>query len=270
MSRKIFAISYLMFFVAFTGLIPACQGKASTALGSTWEVPAYEQNYDSIIANFITQHAERAGYWALNFYGSSTTKENILDAAWGWGHSYAIAWYIGHGGYEDWWVWWPPHFERHKFIRDNEGGKVYDNDIYPETTCRFVRFAFLWSCHQGDEIGKKAYGWYRGMPFAWLHTSSLSSDGYKYPDGKGYTFNGFKGKAPYLANYLDGVDHACYYFLGIFYDRTLEYKYSIRAALDYAANAVWWDAPTFADCILYKGTGRGQMVVYGDGNLKIG
>lgn len=285
-SVKYFAVSYLVFFIAFVGLIPACQGKVSTALGSTWDIPDEEAEADAWVVGIIIGYSNLRGYTTYNWYNESTTKDNILDAAFGVGDTYAISWYIGHGHVDTWWHFWGWPWQWHTHtqyaITANDGSHVYDYEIYWETYCQNVRFVYLWSCEQGNEIGSvitypcgevRA----RGMPLAWLHTSDLSSDGYENPDGNGYTFIGFKGVAPFLTyDGLDGVTDAGECFAQCFYIAALFGMYSIRNALDFAASATFGD-PTFEDCILYQGYYigiwpfgySGQMVVYGDGNLHI-
>jgi hypothetical protein len=111
------------------------------------------------------------------------------------------------------------------------------------------------------------------MPYAWHHTTSLSSDGYASPDTGEFTFIGFEGKAPYLTYDGLGATDAGYYFLRNFYYAALYlgYYYSVNAALDYAAQMVW--GTSFANCILRTGftiaNETGKMKVYGNGNNHI-
>lgn len=110
----------------------------------------------------------------------------------------------------------------------------------------------------------------RGMPLAWIHTTSLSSDGYASPDGESQTFNGFEGSAPFLSNDGLGATDACYYFLEYFYYYALYrgHHCSVNVALDLAATNVW--GTDFSTCILRTGYTiedghNGKMKVYGDG-----
>lgn len=268
---------YLMFFVVVSGLITVGQGDVSSQLGSTWNVPQDEINAGQWVANQIDLVTRAKGFTSKNLFGAQTTTYNIYRAADGWNYYYAIAWYIGHGEWVDIWYWWPPHFERHWCITNDAGGWVYDTDIYLETADRHTRFVFLWSCEQGDEIGGMAYGRAHGMPFAWLHTSDLSSNGYENPDSGGYVFNGFVGPAPYLTwDGLDGKIDGGKYFSYWFYHHALMYNRKIIDALDYAAS--WtFSKPTFRDTALYNGYYLGswpfgvwgRMVVYGDGNHRL-
>jgi hypothetical protein len=117
----------------------------------------------------------------------------------------------------------------------------------------------------------------RGMPLAWLHTTSLSSDGYGSTDTSGQAFIGFDGVGPFLTYDGLGATDAGYCFLYAFYFFSLDqgYYYSINAALDFAANAVW--GTSFGNCILHTGywigswpfSEWGRLIVYGQGSLHI-
>jgi len=283
-SAKYFAVNYLMFLVALSGLIVTCQGKASVTLSSTWEVPSEEASAQSLVQIRINDFADLAGYTTYTYHGPDTTKENILEAASSFGHSYAIVWYVGHGWIRTWthyWGWpWQWHGHKQMLIVADDGTRVYDYEIYPETSGRNTRFVFLWSCEVGEEVGymktypcgeTKAYG----MPFAWLHTTDLSSNGYENPDGKGYVFIGFREQAPFLtADYVENVTNGGEWFTISFYRGALENGLSIIDALDYAAQYEF-SQQTFADTELYQGIyddyGQfvGYMKVYGDGNQKL-
>ena len=268
----------LLIFVLCLSLFPAhAFAKSSTVLGSTYEVPQEEIDKDTSIANLITSYSSIAGYTAYNWYGSQTTADNIYSAAFGVGDVYSISFYIGHGGSEYVWNWagWIWYYEQQWFITDDNGGHVYDKDIFQHSECQNVKFVLLWSCHQGETIGGTHWsGTPFGMPYAWLHTTSLSSDGYASPDGTGHAFIGFDGVAPFLTYDGLGATDAGYYFLMYFYESSLYYGkyYSINEALDRAARLVW-NVQNFADSVLYQGftvSGySGKMKVYGDGSIHI-
>jgi hypothetical protein len=255
---------------------------SSFALGSRANVPQDEINLDTSIANMIASYSSMAGFTTYNLYGASTTANNIYIAAYGNGHFWSISFYVGHGGWDTWWHYWGWPWQWHTHtqacITADDGSYVHDCDIYDNSMYQNInsqKFVFLWSCEQGNEIGEmvtypcgevKA----RGMPLAWLHTTSLSSDGYASPDGNSQTFNGFEGVAPFLSyDGLGGVTDAGYYFLENFYYYAL-YRgryYSVNAALDQAAASVW--GTNFGGCILRTGYtisgSNGKMKVFGDG-----
>ncbi|MEM3700767.1 MAG: hypothetical protein QXL57_07905 [Candidatus Bathyarchaeia archaeon] len=279
---KDFIISLIIGFLYLSLLVPASFAKTSIVLGSRWEVPDYEVNADTSIANMITSYSSIAGYSAYNWYGAQTNATTINWAAYGYGHVYSISFYIGHGWLQNWthyWGWpWQWHGHSQYVITADDGSMVFDCDIYAYSYCENVKFTFLWSCHSGDVIGSmieypcgevKA----RGMPLAWLHTNSLSGDGYVSPDNTGRAFIGFHGVGPFLTYDGLGVTDAGYYFLQYFYYAAIYrgYYYSIKGALDYAAQHVW--GTNFGNCILHTGYtiggDSGKLVVYGDGNIHI-
>jgi hypothetical protein len=249
---------------------------------------------DNTLANSITTNASTVGYSAYNWYGAQTTASNIYTAAAGNGAPYAggvphsITFYIGHGGITTYYSVQPPFAFNQYFILDNNGGSVYDNDIWGYTASMETNFAFLWSCEQGDEIGGTNWYWYLppatlayGMPHAWLHTTSLSSDGYTNPDTSNLCFIGFQGGAPGLIlNFTQTLDgqwtwnnnfaNGILYFLEVFYSDALVKGYSVNNALDAAAQQTW-AIPSFNYTDLHNGwlgTG-GKMIVYGDGNIQL-
>ncbi len=106
------------------------------------------------------------------------------------------------------------------------------------------------------------------MPRAWLHTSSLSSDGFLYPDYSCQAFVGFNGEAPYLDNEYEGQQQAGYALLDGFYYFALTQGYNIHAALSAATQMLWQE--DFCNTSFYQGLpDAGNMVVYGDGTLYI-
>jgi hypothetical protein len=276
-------------------LLPSAFASSSTALGSTYrddtpsDVWPGEVAAASALANQITNYASMAGYSAYDWYGTQTTASNIYTAAAGNGAPYAngvplsISFYIGHGGIENL-VFWNQYF-----IMDNNGGSVYDSDIYTHTLDHETSFALLWSCETGDEIG--GTNWYLtgplayGMPYAWLHTTSLSSDGYDNPDTSNLCFIGWHKIAPGVSldftQTLDGVvtfntnaQNGIAYFLSQFYFYAVGCRYSVNIALDEAAQQTW-AIPNFGYSVLWCETkweavgGSGNMVVYGDGNIHL-
>jgi len=259
--------------------IPTAHAKSCIALGSRWWVPPEEQRADAFIASYFTLRAQwYRGYTPYNWYGSSTDRYHILRAARGAGHLKSVVFYIGHGSCEAVWKWSTWRFEMHWFITtDSEWwpDKVYDMDIYHESACRNVRFVILWTCHGGDVIGGfHSSGDPYGMPHAWLHTTRLSSDGYKRPDGRGYVFIGWTKAAPFLTANKGEGRRFMYYFIRYFFDRT---RRSVNEALDYASRMVWGARiRRFEDSKYYKGWTRGwwifstrfRMVVYGDGSFR--
>jgi hypothetical protein len=286
MNRHLRASFYILIIVALCSVPCTAQVtgdyKMLTALGSTYETTPEERELDSKIVNAILEYASYTGeYVGYNWYGYYTDATHIYFAANGYNswYNYSVSWYIGHGNIDYWWcIWgWPWHWHGpHWYIQADDGSIVFDCDIYEYTEAKVGRFAFLWSCHQADVIGSiitypcgmKA----QGMPLGWLHTSSLSSDGYKFPDNGGYTFIGFEGEAPFFTNpYWPSGE--LYKFVDHFYFASLVTgaQYSIKDALDYASLLLWGKSFNLSN--LYNGYNFdghvGRIRVYGDGNLHI-
>jgi len=280
-------VGLIVLFLWFTSMFHfAYANKSSTQLGARYRAPEEEISADSNITNLIASYSSVAGYDVYNWYGSPTNSSNIYCAAEGAGAQYSITFYIGEGNSEYMWNWIGPipFWEQQWFISDDNGNKVYDKDIFPYSDSQYLKFAFLWSCKQGDTVGGTHWsGTPFGMPYAWLHNASISDNGYINPDGGEQAFLGFAGVVYGLADFLVGDD--LQKFLSKFYYSALCYgaMYSINDALDYAAKLTW-DIASFEDSWLYKGynwtywdsqkgelvTDSGQMKVYGDGNMHIG
>ena len=283
--KVVYTLIMLVFFCFLSApQINLVMGDSSSILGSRWNLPQEEIDACNLIANYISLYSSSAGFATYNWYGSSTTASNAYRAAGGVGHSFSISFYIGHGGVDSslhFWGWpWQWHTHSQYVMLADDSSYLYDCYIYPYSICHNVKFVYLWSCDQGDEIGSMVTypcGEYkaRGMPLAWLHTTLLSTDGYASPDTSGQAFIGFLGDGPYLTddNTLGATD-AGYCFLYAFYFTSVGegYYYSINAALDFAANAVW--GTSFGNCILHTGYwidnfAFGRAVVYGQGNIHI-
>jgi hypothetical protein len=248
--------------------------RMATILGSTYEINNDDElRADSDVAQFIWNviRLNDPGYGRYNRYGEGTTSSSILSAAEGEGYDYAISFYIGHGDIEE---TQPPYNYCQWCICTDAGGWVHDYKIHPHSTSRHVRFAFLWSCFQGNVIGglnpPNPPGTPFGMPHAWLHTTSLSQNGYSYPDYGGYAFIGFWGPAPFLIYDLtSGNNWTGYHFAKNFYEGVFEYRYPLKQALDHASWMTWpGQNLLFDDTVFwygYEAEGEtGRMMVYGD------
>jgi hypothetical protein len=271
-------------FVLFISSLPMCClafAGSSTQLGSTYLLLQEEIDLDRGVAQSVELYSAVGGYDTFYWYGSGTTCNNIYLAANGVGASRSIAFYIGHGDSE--YLWNSIFWEQQWFIGEDNGGKVYDKDIFSHSSNYNVRFAFLWSCEQGDTIGGSHWsGTPFGMPNAWLHTASLSSDGYANPDSGDRVFLGFYKGAPEFA--YDGYLKYRDFLVGFYYAALCGgTNRTVKQALDYAARC---EDPahymTFADTDLYNGiwqwvipeiggtavwTMISQMKVYGNSDI---
>jgi len=153
-------------------------------------------------------------------------------------------------------------------IRDNNGNWISATDIYNNSVSQSVghrKVAVIWACQQGNTINN--------MPRAWLHTTSLSSNGYTSPDYSGQAFIGWNLDAPYICVEIDKEPAAGNKFLREFYINALYCGFDLRNSLNLAAQATW--GKSFDNCAFRTGVGPwvsgcGNMVVYGQGTMYIG
>lgn len=269
---KVCCMPLIVTFLLALPITQAALAKSSMILGSTYDIDSGEVAACSDVAGQIASYSSSAGYDAFNWYGAQTTASNVYTAASGNGQSYSISYFVGHGGYVYEWHWVGPlpFYEQQFVICEDNGGYVYDKDIFQHTLCQNSKFVLLWSCDQGDTLGgNHLSGVPFGMPYAWFHTNSLSSDGFSNPDSGAYCFIGWNGDPCWLSDTLT-VPQACRYFLIYFYNAALlDGSYtSVKAALNFAAQMVW--GVSFVSCILYTGLpGGGYMEVFGNGNMHI-
>ena len=141
----------------------------------------YDTMYASYLADMIAGMSESQGqHTAYNWYGSGTTSSNIYIGAYGHYQPYSLSFYYGHGGHNgDTYV-----------IVDNDGGFIYDDNIYYYSGLGGNRHKFVYinACEQGNELDQ--------MPRAWLHDDSISSNGYSSTDDSLQTFIGWSGYSP--------------------------------------------------------------------------
>jgi len=234
---------------------------------------SYELQLHQEVAEYIKQLCLEVGYTHLPWYPAE--KEWYMYAAWGGSSDQALVWTIGHGYYDPPPVYGPVPIEgRYRYyIYGDDHQQILDSWIYNYTVIRRVRFVYMWHCFQGDKIWVSSSYGEHGMPWAWMHTKDLSSNGYKNPDNNGYVFIGFYNEAPYLRKPLGGKDEAGRDFVKNFYYAIFKRGYNVKLALDYAAKTTFNindGSNQFERCIFYTGystpSGTAYMKVYGDGN----
>jgi hypothetical protein len=229
----------------------------STICGSTHNIDQTEENLVTTFTGELSSWSSSIGYTAYNWYGPDTTANNLYIAAYDHGDMGSIVFYIGHG--DD-----GTYCQDGYAISDDDGNWVSATDIYDNSVSQssgHKKVAILWSCHQGETINQ--------MPRAWLHTTSISANGYNSPDYSLQAFIGWDGEAPFIRREVGGVGQAGYRFLSEFYDSALFRGFDLISALDYAAQDVW--SVNFDACDFYTGNGlTGNMVVYGQGTMYIG
>jgi hypothetical protein len=277
--------------ISFSAIQSAFSARSSVQLGSTYFLTPDEVTTFSSLAATIANYSQIANLSTCNWYGDQTTSDNIFQAATGLGGPWSNCFYIDHGNYPEYVVGYGP-WNPHTVIYNNSGARVFDFEIFPFSgqTCgplnnlQCMSFAFLWACLQANQIaGYDAYGNPQGMPFAWLHNSSLSTNSWLNSDGGWLGFVGFKGYAPSF----DSANSPYYKFLSRFYYYALCWgsHYSVNVALNMASKDVW-GVQYFGQTDLYNGitytwsgldefghvkeyTGFGQLVCYGDTNIAL-
>ena len=251
----VLSVAILFIFFSFVGNASA---KSAFILSVAHEIPE-EVHWQEILASNLYWLFRYNGYTAYNYH-NDTHLFTVYYAAGAYQENYfAITFYIGHGGYyiDDHWIY-------HYYISTLDS-YAYDYRIYDHTYAKKNHLIFMWSCHQGKEVGGIIYGEVHGQPYAWTRTY-LGYYGYWIPDGSTYVFIGFKEEAPLITRTIEGVDKAGYQFIWYFFAfATAWYEdNSIRYSLDLAAKYVWrknitWDqSPLFTDF---------HMWVYGDSSL---
>ncbi|MCW4047876.1 MAG: hypothetical protein NWE99_10035 [Candidatus Bathyarchaeota archaeon] len=228
----------------------------STILGTPYQVPSNEAELqDSITDQIAVWSIYTAGYIGYVRY-PNTYASQIYQAAYDQGYGGSIVFYIGHGQ------------SGATGIIDNSGNWISDTDIYDNSAQYSIghhKFVMMWSCHQAENINH--------MPYAWLHTTSLSGDGFASPDSSGQEYIGFIGEAPFLSRSftMNNIyrDNASYNLLMAFYWYTLTQGFSTNAALDASVQMIY--SENFQQSLWYTGLpDAGRMVAFGDGNLYIG
>ncbi len=142
--------------------------------------------------------------------------------------------------------------------------EIYENSFQHTSEAKFV---YLSACFSGQYISQ--------MPYGWLHTTSISSDGYNYPDYSWKCFIGWKDYAPCFWVTVDGRTEAAYHFDKNFYYAALTLGYTVNAALDYTSQLCWqipFNHPNnkFYHGFSWLGDHFGPLVVYGQGTLYLG
>ncbi|MBE0511415.1 hypothetical protein IBX38_00010 [Candidatus Bathyarchaeota archaeon] len=256
-------------------------GGSAITYASTYYQLDYERTAAQQICTDMASRFGQEGYEVTNAYDTGTIKSNVLS----WAsskeqgfHRVAI-FHFGHGGFLD--VGGYLHYD----YFDSNGNTIWDYEIYPKTGLGKHFFVFIWTCRQGDLIGYvDGNGRAVGMPYAWTHTNSLSSNGYSSPDSGLYCFIGFENASPALA-----YRSFRYYtvlakdFILKFYYYALSLSYSIKDALNLAS--LYWFGCSFIYCPLYQGFETwwpgnfpggppakwdwGKMRVYGNGDIHL-
>jgi len=237
--------------------------------GSTLNITAQEeQQADTIAGSFASKFSTYASYTTYDYFGSQTTKSNVLNNAEDFedGYDHVAMFHYGHGGYV--WVTGVKHWD----YFDDEGYEDYrqirDYMVYPKTDQNKHFFVIIWSCRQGDAYPGYTddYGRAVGMAYAWHHGVDTND-----------CFIGFTGASMPLTQVSEHHNWVTYgYWLNMFaYYLTISH-YTIEDALDEASqyyfNLNWENTELYTgfDAVWPGyGTGEGWMKVYGTDDMYV-
>ncbi|MFZ7138639.1 MAG: hypothetical protein ACOWW1_09520 [archaeon] len=251
----------------------------STVKADTYVMPIYgstlnitvqeEQQADTIAGSFASKFSTYAGYTTYDYFGSQTTKDDVLDNAEDFEDDYdhVAMFHYGHGGY----VWYKgvQHWDYFDDEGYDYGNQIRDYLVYPRTAQDKHFFVIIWSCRQGDEYpgGKDSNYLAKGMAYAWHHELDTATD----------CFIGFADASMPLTQKSEHHTWVTYgYWLNMFaYYLTIDHM-TIEAALNEASQYYFslnWD-----DTELYTGfdavwpdfgSGEGWMKVYGNDGMQV-
>ena len=197
-----------------------------------------ELNLSGNVSAFIRDFASDTNRYAncSNFWGDLTQQQNVYNAisACEITYNYTAIFYKGHGFNTT------LDGQMHYYFYDNETDDdpdnwILDNSTYASMTTFTHDFVFLWACFQGNEQG----GFYDdeswGMVTSWMGFDDLSEDGYLNPDYSDHVFISFANVSIDFIVPTGFSDRTFAHFAYQFFDYALTGQFTIRDALDLAA-----------------------------------
>jgi hypothetical protein len=184
----------------------------------------------------------------------------------------------------------------------NPSQNVFDYQLFSATSTANHYFSYISACHSASLYNGDWFSQYYppngctgtyganqggsgniiGMPHAWTHGASMSTNGFSSPDNGKYCYIGFiEGSASLCQDVDNRPSGTVTYgpFVYLFFDALLNLDLTVHQALDYAAYHAF-PPEAFAGTALYQGftaiwptegggqmEGWGKMVVYGNGNI---
>jgi hypothetical protein len=230
-----------------------------------------------------------------NFWGEATQPTNVYNAvnACETTYNYTAIFYKGHI-YPNYTACECPynwcdydHFAIYDWEGNETGDWIIDYLIHDEVSSASHDFVFLWACAFGGEdfIGEinqtGGYSHSFGMMASWMNLTAedLSSDGYANPDGTDHVFISFDGLSINFKNSTEYDTFEYQHFAYLFFDYALNGPFTVRDALDLAADDThsessygacqlntgysmnWWYNATH-----YEVWENNKMRVWGDGD----
>jgi hypothetical protein len=262
-----------------------------------------ELTNQSMISAYITSLFSSCGYSSMNYEDGYTYKSNVLSVTHSDDQISSVATvYFDHGiGKTP--LSHPYENEFHYMLCDpqavdsptNFTGDIFDYEIFDATSNGYTYFSYISTCMSanltipsgcsgtyGNNSGGSGY--VIGMPYAWTHGASISTDGYGYPDSGKYCYIGFPwGSAP-LSQPPDPSNFPTVTygeFVSSFFYNALSCQLTVNQALDAAAYQ-WFPYQTFAGTLLHQDFAATwprfpgdnpqsysgcKMVVYGNGDM---
>jgi hypothetical protein len=258
-----------------------------------------QQETAADVAWYFNSHS----YVTDNYQGEGTMRSNILAQIGDSEQNYdkAAIVYFDHGIGDN--KSYPPYYEPewHYSVYDNIGTPAFDDEIYLNTTGKTF-FAFISTCMsaritQGQvnisgvlhaigyptAQGKSPTDHAVGMAYAFTHQivgSTMSDNGYDYPDSESFCYIGFPWGSPSLSQLVDPENHPSSYYcqwVERFFYYALANDWSVNYALDQASLYCFSD--DFGGTALHNGfcpvwaepwdDDDSTMVVYGNGNIHL-
>jgi hypothetical protein len=303
--EKVFCILLVsMMFISLASAVPTANAACSVVWGNTSAGDPYlyhtasEISLQKDLSWAIDTLFGYAGYAHHNYEANDqTTKSNVLYYTGYYGQCYPSVEtvYFDHGVGMTNVIGYPYQNEWHYMLctdlseSGNPDQNVFDYQLYSATSDN-NHFSYISTCHSGSLYngdyfgGTGTYGANQGgsgniigMPYAWTHGASMSTNGFTYPDTGPYCYIGFVGGSAALDQvipYPSGNTKYCVFVLHFFIG-LLNNDLTVNQALDYASYQAFYPA-AFAGTALYQGftayweglgQDSGKMVVYGNGDI---
>ena len=285
-----------------------------TATGSVHHTAAEIYAQQVLSANINTWWGN-AGYAHNNFQApGQTTKSNVLFYT---GNTYTNLYssvetvYFDHGigmpGGDG--IGYPYQNEWHYMLCTDlsifnvSTYNVFDYQLYNAASSGKGHFSYISACHAGSQYssnkfspnypngctgtyganpGPSGSGNIIGMPYAWTHGASMSTNAFVYPDAGAYCYLSFQDGSPSLCQVIDNrpsgtITYGSFVYL--FFDALLNVHLTVNQALDHAAHQAFppeyfvitnlWIGFTgiWPDQYNVPKSGDGKMVIYGNADM---
>ena len=265
--RKIAAICLILLPIGVIIAVPITEASTikSEIYVSTYQetsLDTQEDSYASSVASYIQMlYTQYDGVSSNNNYGSATNYNNIMYNIMYDESNYmgVVVFHFGHGYVPD-------------YIDSNGNLVSYSNIASSTNGYNEHYFVWMWTCTLAQDYN---------FAHAWTQKSSLSSDGFNYPDSTSHSFIGFTGESPTISyQSFEGYSQLAYLFIEWFYYYSVYSSYNVHDALNLASQAVFGVSYNSSPLTSYNawwpggdgipaGWFAGQMKIYGDAAIMI-